>query len=63
MNLEIVVKIRSSLVNIVTRLLAGRPGSIPGKNRERVQAGSGLHSASYPVDTEGSFPGVKKLGL
>jgi hypothetical protein len=27
-----------------------------------VQTGSEAHSASYPVDTEGSFPGVKRPG-
>jgi len=24
--------------------------------------GSGAHPASYPLDTEGSFPGVKVVG-
>jgi hypothetical protein len=28
----------------------------------RVQTGSGAHPASYPMDTRGSFPGVKRLG-
>jgi hypothetical protein len=28
----------------------------------RVQNGSGAHPASYPMDTRGSFPGVKRLG-
>jgi hypothetical protein len=28
----------------------------------RVQNGSGAHPASYPVDTRGSFPGVKWPG-
>jgi hypothetical protein len=26
----------------------------------RVQAGSGVHPASYPMGTRGSFPGVKR---
>jgi hypothetical protein len=30
--------------------------------RHHVQTGSGAHPASYPVDTEGSFPGVKRPG-
>jgi hypothetical protein len=28
----------------------------------RVQNGSGAHSASYPMGTRGSFPGVKRSG-
>jgi hypothetical protein len=28
----------------------------------RVQNGSGVHPASYPVGTRGSFPGVKRPG-
>jgi hypothetical protein len=28
----------------------------------RVQNGSGAHSASYPMGTRGSFPGVKAAG-
>jgi hypothetical protein len=28
----------------------------------RVQNGSGAHSASYPMDTRGSFPGGKAAG-
>jgi hypothetical protein len=30
--------------------------------RHRVQNGSGVHSASYPMGTRGSFPGVKAAG-
>jgi hypothetical protein len=30
--------------------------------RHRVQTGSGADSASYPVGTKGSFPGVKRPG-
>jgi hypothetical protein len=42
-------------------------GSFPGRARiflfrHRVQPGSGAHPASYPAATEGSFPGVKRLG-
>jgi hypothetical protein len=28
----------------------------------RVQNGSGVHTASYPMGTRGSFPGVKRPG-
>jgi hypothetical protein len=28
----------------------------------RVQNGSGVHPASYPLGARGSFPGVKRLG-
>jgi hypothetical protein len=28
----------------------------------RIQNGSGSHPASYPMDTRGSFPGVKAAG-
>jgi hypothetical protein len=39
--------------------------SIPGtgkgfSSRLCVQTGSGAHSASYPMDTGGPFPGVKR---
>jgi len=44
-------------------------GSFPGRERNiyiylrhRVQAGSGAHPASYPVDTGGTFSGVKRPG-
>jgi hypothetical protein len=30
--------------------------------RHRVQTGSGVHSASYPMGTRGSFPGGKAAG-
>jgi len=30
--------------------------------RHRVKPGSGVHPASYPVDTGGSFPGGKATG-
>jgi hypothetical protein len=35
--------------------------SFPQRNPE-AQAESGVHSASYPMDTSGSFPGVKWPG-
>jgi len=43
------------------QLLAGRPGSVPGTDFF-FATGFGAHSASYPMDTEGSFPGDKAAG-
>jgi hypothetical protein len=46
----------------VSRVGAERRGSIPGKNfslRHRVQIGSGVHPASYPVGTGGKAAGVE----
>jgi hypothetical protein len=51
-------------------LWAGRSGlwgSIPGEGKyfslqHRFQNGSGVHPASYPMGTSGSFPGVKAAG-
>jgi hypothetical protein len=60
---------RGSSVSIETRLLAGRPGSIPGGGsdgifslRHSVQTGSGDHPASYPMGTSGYNPRVKAAG-
>jgi hypothetical protein len=49
---------RVSSVSIVTRL---RTGSIPGRGFfcHRVHTGSRVHPTSYPIGTEGSFPGEK----
>jgi hypothetical protein len=53
--------------NIVTRLRAGQPGFDSRKGlefflRHRVQTGSRVHPASYPMGTRGSFTGVKATG-
>jgi hypothetical protein len=57
-----------SSVGIATRLRDGRSeyfGSIPGMSfslHHRVQTGSGVQPASYPMGTRGSFPGGKAGG-
>jgi hypothetical protein len=59
-----------SLVSIVIRLRTGRLGnwgSIPGRGKNRFllnnfHNGSGVHSASNPVDTGVSFSGYKAAG-
>jgi len=38
----------------------GNDGTFPLS--DRVQTGSGAHSASYPTGTEGTFPGDKAAG-
>jgi hypothetical protein len=61
---------RDSSVGVVTRLRAGDRGSgvrFPAGTENfslhyRVQNGSGAHPASYPMGTEGSFPGGKVAG-
>jgi hypothetical protein len=52
---------------IVTRLFDGQLRLIPGKVREfsldpSFQTDSGIHPASYPMDTRAHFPGVKLSG-
>jgi hypothetical protein len=64
------IKSRDSSVGIATRLQAGRSGfygSISGgagnlSLRHRVQNGSGVRPASYPMGTRSFLPGVKLPG-
>jgi hypothetical protein len=64
-----VLKSRDGSVSIATRLWTGRSGlRYPTGTgnfslRHRLQTDSGAHSASYPVGTTCSFPGVKWPGL
>jgi hypothetical protein len=48
-------------VRIVTGYELDGPGSIPGRAKisllHSVQTGFGAHPASYPMDTDGEFPG------
>jgi hypothetical protein len=56
---------RDSSVGIATNYRLDAPGSVPGSSRfyfsvlHVVQTGSGAHLASYIVNTEGFFFGVK----
>jgi hypothetical protein len=57
---------RDSSVGIATGYGLDAPGSIPDSARfslpHSVQTGSGIHPASYPMGTGGSFPGGKAAG-
>jgi hypothetical protein len=51
----------------VTRLLAGRPGFNSRQRHRRdfsprhgVQTGTGVHTASYPMGTSGSYSGIRR---
>jgi hypothetical protein len=63
-----IVKSRDSSVDIATGYNLDGRGSIPGRDNifslvHSAQNGSGAHAASYQVNTELYFPGVKVAGV
>jgi hypothetical protein len=54
-----VIRSRSSSGSIVSDYDLDDRGSIPGRGKGCIQIGYGAHPASYPMGTEGPFPGGK----